>query len=290
MVLGLDDIVAFEAGWKPKVDVMRELSASLRIGLDSFVFFDDDPAEREHVRQALPEVEVVEVPNDPAEYRQALLAGLWFESASISDEDRMRTTRYRVEQERIQAKSASDSLDDYLRSLGMIGEVAEIDEASIDRVVQLIGRTNQFNLTTRRHSSDAVAEMLEHPKTIGLTLRLRDRFGDHGLVSVIISASDSPGDTSSLRIDTWLMSCRVIGRTAEHFFFNALVGEAKRRNCSTLIGEHILSQKNAVVGDLYERLGFARREDASADGTLFELDLTDAPAAATHVNPVEPEK
>jgi predicted enzyme involved in methoxymalonyl-ACP biosynthesis len=119
---------------------------------------------------------------------------------------------------------------------------------------------------------------------------LRDRFGDHGLVSVIIAASDSPGDTSSLRIDTWLMSCRVIGRTAEHFFFNALVGEAKRRNCSTLIGEHIPSQKNAVVGDLYERLGFARRQDASADGTLFELDLTDAPAAATHVNPVEPEK
>ena len=282
MVLTLDDIVAFEAGWAPKADVVRDMAARLRLGLDSFVFFDDDPAERELIRQVLPEVEVVEVPEDPARYRQALLDGLWFESVSVSDEDRMRTQQYQVERQRQQSRDLSGSVEDYLHSLEMRGAIGAINEYSIERVVQLIGKTNQFNLTSRRHSRDAVVAKLDNPETVALTLRLRDRFGDYGLVSVIIATGDRSANASDLRIDTWLMSCRVIGRTAEQFLFNALVNEAKSRGSSRLVGEFLPTKKNAVVAGLYERLGFSKCDDRSECAT-FELDLADIEPQATCV-------
>ena len=281
MILSLDDITAFEAGWSPKSEVIRAMADSLRLGLDSFVFFDDEPAERELVRQALPEVEVVDVPDDPADYRQALLRGLWFESVGLSEEDRKRTEHYRVEQQR--QAGASGDVGEYLRSLEMTGSISEIGDGNMDRVVQLIGKTNQFNLTTRRHTREAVESMLAPTGSLGLALNVTDRFGDYGLVGVVIAVADPADPEASLHIDTWLMSCRVIGRTAEHFLFNQLLSTAADGGYRRLVGEFIPTAKNAVVADLYQRLGFEALT-GSEDGQLFSLDVGNGKAANSYID------
>lgn len=280
MILSLDDLAHFEASWEPKSQGLKRIAKALQIGLDSFVFVDDNPAERELIRQALPEVEVVEV-SDPSEYIRDLEKGLWFETVGLTDEDRQRSTQYRAENQRRDSATSFDSLDDYLTSLDMVGDVRPIDDADFDRVVQLIGKTNQFNLTTRRHSAEQVRRMLEHPATIGLSLRMVDRFGDYGLVSVILAVEESshPG---SLQIDTWLMSCRVISRTTEEYFFNALVEESRRRGARRLIGHYVPTAKNGMVKDLYDRLGF--KPAGGNNGTrAYELDVDRAAPAKTFI-------
>lgn len=290
MILGLDDFAAFEASWDFKADAIRRISESLNLGLDSFVFFDDSAAEREHIRQALPEVEVVDVPDDPADYRQALLSGLWFESTAVTAEDRKRTRQYRNERMRSESRSSAGSIDEYLKSLEMIAHIEPIGDANLNRVVQLIGKTNQFNLTTRRHPPDAVSALVSRPDSIGLALRMRDRFGDYGLVSILIATADDGGDASRLRIDTWLMSCRVIGRTAEQFLFNELIRQAVSKNCLFLVGDYIPSQKNALVADFYEQLGF-QPCDTSVPGTeRFELCIAGATPATTFVAAAAPDR
>ena len=206
------------------------MAQSLRLGLDSFVFFDDNPAEREQVRQALPEVEVVDVPEDPAEYVRALESALYFEAIALTDEDRQRSEQYVVERKRRALEASAGSLDDYLRSLEMVGDVRSIDEADLPRVVQLLAKTNQFNLTTRRHGREEVVELLSGPGAFGVTLRLRDRFGDHGLVAVMIVVPDARSPREAARIDTWLMSCRVIGRTAEQFLLAMVLDCCRQRD------------------------------------------------------------
>ena len=282
MVLGLDDIAAFEASWTPKADVIRGIADTLRLGLDSFVFFDDDPAEREQVRQILPEVEVIDVPGDPADYREALLQGLWFESVSISKEDRQRTGQYRAEQERVQSQTSAVSVDDYLRSLDLTAEVGSVDETVFGRVVQLVGKTNQFNLTTRRHTPDSIRAMLAQQQTTTLTLNVRDRFGDYGLVAVIIAVAN-PRKPTDLRIDTWLMSCRVIGRSVEQFCFNEVLNQAREKGFSRLIGEYIPTRKNRQVADLYARLGFSRCDECDGPTHQFVLEISDAAPVLTFV-------
>ena len=265
MVLSLDDIAHFEAHWEPKAVSLRRIAETLQLGLDSLVFFDDNPAEREHIRQALPQVAVVEVPAEPADYVRALDASLWFEAGDITSEDRQRSAQYQSERKRRDAEQSFDSLDGYLQSLDMRADIRAIDEVDLDRVVQLIGKTNQFNLTTRRHSTSKVTQMLADSRAIGLTLRLTDRFGDHGLVSVMLA---TPGDEiDALEIDTWLMSCRVISRTVEQGFFNALVDEARARGVRRLTGTYAPTAKNGLVKDLYDRLGFTRAA-VDADGCV----------------------
>ena len=236
MILRLDDLAAFEAHWAPKSESLRRIADTLNLGLDSFVFFDDNPAEREQIRQALPEVEVVDVPPEPYGYIQAIEDGRWFEATSLTREDADRARQYAVERERRDLAASFDNLDDYLASLQMAGHLAPIDDASLPRVVQLLAKTNQFNLTTRRHGPDAVQALLAHPRSVGLTLSLTDRFGDHGLVAVLLAA---PEDEHTLRVDTWLMSCRVIARTAEEFTFAALLDRARALGFRRLVGEYL---------------------------------------------------
>ena len=171
MILGLDDIAATEINWEPKGTTIRRLAETLSLGLDSFVFFDDNPAEREQVRQSIPEVSVVNVPVDPAEYVRELQAGLWFETTSLTEEDRARAEQYAVERKRRELQQSAGTMEDYLRSLEMVADVKEIDEADLMRVVQLLGKTNQFNLTTRRHSREDVLRLLALPDAISMTLR-----------------------------------------------------------------------------------------------------------------------
>jgi len=284
MVLRLADFAAFEASWDPKPVAIRRIADTLRLGLDSFVFFDDSPVEREHVRQALPEVEVVEVPADPAEYVRALEEGLWFEAVEVTADDRQRAAQYQAEQQRRAAQADAGDVAAFLASLDLRAVVRPVDEADMQRVVQLLGKTNQFILTTRRHSADAVRDLLARERAIGLTLRLCDRFGDYGLISVILAVPDEQRGADTLRIDTWLMSCRAIGRTAEEYFFRELVTQARIRGYRRLLGEFIPTTKNALVADLYPRLGFAILPDSPADVRRFVLDLdAEPPLPPTYV-------
>ena len=245
--------------------------------------FYDNPAEREHVRQSLPEVEVVEVPEDPSEYVRALEAGRWFEAVSLTAEDRERSNQYRAEAQRREIKSNFASVEEYQLSMKMLGDVRAIDEDDFPRVLQLIGKTNQFNLTTRRHTPEAVRQMMSQRDFVGITVRMSDRFGDYGLVAVIMGVNEPGAPVRTLRIDTWLMSCRVIGRTAEEFCLNALLERAKSLGYQRLLGHYIPTKKNALVKDLYPRLGFQPIESADKSVASYEMNLLQITPVKTFV-------
>lgn len=283
MQLSLNDFAAFEATWDPKGVAIERMAKTLRLGLDSFVFIDDNPAERENIRQFLPDVEVAEVTDEPSGYVAAIERGLWFESLAVTEADSKRVEQYRAEAQRREEQTSFTSMDDYLTSLDMTAQVRPIDEEDMPRVVQLIGKTNQFNLTTRRHSLEDVRTMLAQPNAVGITVRIQDRFGDYGLVAVIIGVPTDEADQPTLRIDTWLMSCRVIGRTAEEYCLNALITAARERGIERLVGEYIPTKKNKLVVDLFDRLGFDRIDGGEGDAVNYELDLTTIETAKTFI-------
>jgi FkbH-like protein len=280
MALTLGDLAAFEANWGPKSESIRRIAEQLNLGLDSFVFVDDNPAEREQVRQALPEVEVVDLPADPAGYVAAVEAGGWFEAVALTSEDAARTRQYVEERQRRELQTSAANLNDYLDSLEMRGDVREVDEADLPRVVQLLGKTNQWNLTTRRHSHDVVHAMVNDPHALCLTLRMTDRFGDHGLVAVALAV---PEDEGTLRLDTWLMSCRVIARTAEQFFFRQIVERARSKGYARLVGEYLPTKKNRQVEPLFRDLGLTHDGALEGDGARYVADLTTLPLPDTFV-------
>lgn len=272
MLLRMTDFAAFEASWQPKAVMLSNIAASLNLGLDSFVFFDDNPVEREHILQALPEVEVVNTPTEPAEYVRALEAGAWFETRALTKEDAARTEQYVVERQRTELKAGFASLDDYLTSLEMRGRVTPVDEADLRRVVQLLAKTNQFNLTTQRHSEPRVREMLATPGSLGVALRLRDRFGDYGLVACVLALPTAP-QSQTLQLDSWLMSCRVIGRGVEQFLFADVVARAQQAGYRRLRGEYRPTAKNAQVESFYPDLGFEPAGEGPDGARFYELDL-----------------
>jgi FkbH-like protein len=286
MVLRLDDFAAFEACWEPKGVMLTRIAETLNLGLDSFVFFDDNPAEQEQVRQALPDVEVVEAPADPADYVRALQAGLWFETTGLTREDQERAEQYAVEGKRRELQRSYASMDDYLRSLEMTADVRPIGEGDLQRVVQLLAKTNQFNLTTRRHTQEELLRLLALPDAIGMTMRVRDRFGDYGLIAVLVAVPAQEQAVKSVRIDTWLMSCRVISRTVEQFFFGVFLDRCRERDYQTILGEFIPTKKNALVSNLYPQLGFTRLPENGA-GVQYQQHVATAQRPVTFVTPVE---
>jgi FkbH-like protein len=281
MILSLDDIAAMEIGWEPKGTMIAKLARALNLGTDSFVFFDDNPAEREQVRQALSEVAVVEVPADPTEYVRALQAGLWFESVGLTSEDRARVEQYSVERKRRELEQSFTTMDDYLQSLEMVAEVRDIDEVCLPRAVQLLGKTNQFNVTTRRHSREEVLDLIGRPGSFGITLRVVDRFGDHGLVGLVIGVPDERR-ADTLRIDTWLMSCRVIARTVEEFQLAEILRRASSLGYRRILGQYLPTKKNVLVADLFDRMGFtplADESDETAKHYLLDIDQATPPTS-----------
>jgi len=230
------------------------------------------------VRHALPEVDVIVLPGDPAGYVAALAAYPWFETASFTAEDAKRTETYRARAEAQELETQSGSLEGFLASLEMRAVVAPFDDAHLPRIVQLIGKTNQFNLTTRRHGQAAVESMMNDPEHVHLYMTLEDRFTNHGLIGLAIGRRD--GDV--MEIDTLLMSCRVIGRTAE----NVMVGELARRalemGCTSLRGIYIPTERNGLVADLYDRLGFEKISQ-DADESAWEHRLDGFPIASPHI-------
>jgi FkbH-like protein len=263
MVLHLDDISCFVANWDDKAANLRRIAQQLNIGLDSLVFVDDNPAERALVRSFLPEVAVPEMPADPADYIRAVEQHRYFETASLSSEDFRRAEYYSGNVQRQQAEASGADLDAFLLSLEMRAWIGPINEMDFDRSVQLIGKSNQFNLTTRRHAAADLQRMLASPEWVTRVVKLSDRFGDNGLISALLARQQ--GD--ALDIDTWLMSCRVLKRGVEQFLLNHLVELARARGLRRLTGEYVPTAKNKLVKDHYAGLGFTplqTRDDGSA--------------------------
>ncbi|WP_432484824.1 HAD-IIIC family phosphatase [Kineococcus esterisolvens] len=268
MLVRLDDVAVLKASWEDKPTAVRSIAATLGIGEDSLVFVDDNPAEREAVRELVPAVDVVPLPAEPAGYVAALSRYPFFETDALTAEDAARTDQYRARARAAQERESAGSLEDYLRGLGMRAEVAPLGAANVARVAQLLGKTNQFNLTTRRHSLADVEGFAAHPDWHAQVVRLRDRFADHGVVGVLLARRvDEPGG-AVLEVDSWLMSCRVIGRTLEDEMFGVLVRQARALGCARLRGAYVPTAKNSQVAGLYERLGFSRQE--GADGAAGE--------------------
>ncbi len=220
MVLRRGDIASFVANWSNKADNIRAIAQELNIGLDSLVFVDDNPFERNLVRQELPMVAVPEVSDDPTGYPVALADAGYFEALSITDEDRERTAQYQGNRARDALKAAVTDLPSYLRGLEMRLVWKRFDKIGLQRIVQLINKTNQFNLTTRRYTDEDIVAVMGDPDAFGLQLRLLDRFGDNGIIAIIIGRLQP--DVKDLYIDTWLMSCRVLGRQVEPTTLNLI--------------------------------------------------------------------
>lgn len=281
MLLKRGDVASFVANWRDKPSNIRAIAAELDIGLDAMVFVDDNPFERTLVRQELPMVAVPEVGEDPATYPQTLADAGYFEGTSITDEDRSRTRQYQGNRQREQLKAEATDLGAYLRSLDMELIWRPFDELGLQRAVQLINKTNQFNLTTRRYSDDEVRAIIADPSAFGLQLRLIDRFGDNGIISIVIGRMQ---DQHDLLIDTWLMSCRVLGRQVEPTTLNLVAETAKRLGARRLIGDYVPTKKNSMVRDHYGRLGFALIEEWPDGRRRFSLDLPTFVLAATFIS------
>lgn len=280
MRLSLDDIAVFRANWENKADNIADIARTLNIGLDSLVFVDDNPVERDLVRRYLPMVAVPELPEDPSDYIAAVEAHGYFEMVNFSDEDRERTKLYRTNAVRAEQSNQFADHGDYLRSLEMTAVRGPIDAFHLPRMAQLINKSNQFNLTTRRYSEADLVGMGERPDTRVRRYRLKDRHGDNGLISVVILKAVGDG---ALDIDLWVMSCRVLARTMEAYIVNDLIDQARALGCDHLTGTYLPTAKNGLVADLYERLGF-QMVSRSSNGSTWRLDITpDTPSQLTFV-------
>lgn len=282
MVLRLDDIACFAAGWGAKSDALRRIARELNLGLDALVFVDDDPAQREEVRQALPEVAVPELGRDPAEYARVLDDGRWFESVSVTAEDRSRTQAYRQRRAVEDLRVKVSDPESFLESLAMRAVVRPFEPIAFQRIRQLANKTNQFNLTTRRLGPGEVEALSADPSWITQTVRLADRFGDQGLVSVLFARV--AGDVAE--IEGWLMSCRVVQRGVEQLAANELVRAARALGVRELRGRYVQSERNGLVADHYAKLGF-RPSGRAGDATLWSLSLSDFAPLATHIELAE---
>ncbi|MEW6599510.1 MAG: HAD-IIIC family phosphatase [Nitrospirota bacterium] len=252
MVLRLDDIAVFVANWNTKVDNIRYIQSVLNIGYDSIVFCDDNPVEREIVRTYIPEVTVPELPEDPAEYIVYLRSLNLFETATYSHEDTNRTKLYQQEARRRDVQAEFKNEDDFLKSLAMVSDANAFNSFTIPRIAQLTQRSNQFNLRTVRYTEEEIKKISESPDFITRSYTLEDKFGDYGLISVLILKVEG----RSLFLDTWIMSCRVLKRNMEYFVLNDMVDLAEKNGYDTIIGEYLPTAKNDLVKEHYKDLGF----------------------------------
>ncbi len=268
-VLKLEDFAAFHANWNTKNINIRQIAHELNIGLDSLVFIDDNPAEREIVRRDIPEVSVPDFdPEDIFTCIKAIEDNGYFETAAISEDDIKRSDTYRQNKQRHELEESSGNYDEFLKSLEMEAEISPFREIYFDRITQLTNKTNQFNLTTKRYTLAEIKSASESPEHITLYCRLKDKFGDNGIISLVIG--EIHGD--NLKIILWLMSCRVLKRGVEDLMLDCIVREARKRGCIKLTGIYIRTKKNSMVESLYKDFGFSLLSSED-DHTEWELEL-----------------
>jgi len=266
MVLRREHVVSERVNWQDKATNLRELASELDLGLDSFVFLDDNPREREWIRQALPMVTVPELPADPTERPAFLAGGPWFRTLAVTDADRTRAASYRAQAHRRRAQASAASFEDYLASLHQRLTIEPLNEATVPRAAQLCQRTNQFNLTTRRHTQADVDRMLADPAYDLVTLSVADRFGDSGITGLAITLHTD----GRAELDTLLLSCRLLGRRVEDAFLSVLARRARERGAHTLLGAYEPTERNAQVAAFFPDRGFT-----PAGERRWQLDLED---------------
>ena len=253
MVLQLNDIAVFVANWENKVGNLRHIQSVLNIGFDTMVFLDDNPFERNLLRENIPEICVPELPEDPADYLEYLYSLNLFETTSYSKEDLQRTALYQIEAERKTIQKTFINEDDFLKSLNMLALVESFNKFNIPRVAQLSQRSNQFNLRAVRYTEADINFFAASENYFTFAFTLEDKFGDNGLICVIILQKESE---QTLFIDTWFMSCRVLKRGMEHFVLNKITNFTKDNGFVYLKGEYIPTAKNEMVQHHFKDLGF----------------------------------
>ena len=268
MLVRSKDFAAMRINWGDKSQNIREIAQELNIGIDSLAFLDDNPFEREQIRATLPEVTVIDIGANPMEYAAAVRHCPVFERLSLSAEDQQRTAMYAEQRQRSDAENKFQSKEDFFRYLEQEADLDPVTDMTLARVAQLTQKTNQFNVTTRRYSEPQIAEMAKKPGWNIFSIKVRDRFGDHGLVGVAITRDEG----EQCEIDTFLLSCRVIGRTVETALLAHIAKTAAERGCQRLVGWFLPTKKNAPARDFYEQHGFSRTETNDA-GTLWAMEL-----------------
>jgi FkbH-like protein len=274
MVLTLSDITLFIANWKAKSENIKMLQRQLNIAFDAMVFLDDSPFEREEVKKALPEIVVPELPSDPSDYVGFLQGLNLFETTSFSEEDRLRPSQYQTSAERANFEERFASIDDYLASLDMVAEYSPFQEFQYPRIAQLSQRSNQFNLRTIRYDESQIAALAKDPAYRTWQFCLKDRFGNLGLISALVLKKEG----TSLFVESFFMSCRVLGRDMEKFIANIMVETAKEEGCEEVIGEYRPTKKNGLVADLYPTLGFQKKSEG-----LYHLSVANYVPHRTHI-------
>lgn len=262
MVLRENHVAVFQANWQDKASNIRVIAETLNLGLESLVFVDDNPAERALVRQELPLVQVLEMHGDPALYIRNVADSGVFEHLRLSAEDLGRAEAYGAEAKRAEVRSKMANYADYLASLEMRMDIAPFDDVGRMRIAQLINKSNQFNLTTRRYNEEAVRRMTGDPSLLCWQISLGDKFGHHGVVGIVIVRASG----REWSIDTWVQSCRVLSRGVEEAVMNTLLTKAREAGAEVVHGEYIETARNGIVADFFDRLGFERGERPTEDG------------------------
>ena len=270
MVLKLEDIAVFLANWETKVDNILTIRSILNIGFDSMVFLDDNPFERNMVRENIKGITVPELPENPEDYLEYLYSLNLFETASYSVADKDRTNQYQIEAKRVSLSKTFTNEADFLRSLNMVSTVRGFTKFNTPRVAQLSQRSNQFNLRTIRYTETDISAIAEDPEIIDLSFTLEDKLGNNGLIAVIVMKKIN---AETLFVDTWFMSCRVLKRGMENFTLNIMVERAKAAGYKYIIGEYLPTPKNRMVENHYIELGFSKIEDAAT--SQFILDISE---------------
>jgi FkbH-like protein len=268
MLLKLDHIAVFQANWHDKATNIQAIAEELSLGLDSFVFLDDNPAERGLVRKLLPQVAVPELPEDPAGYARTLAAAGYFEAVAFASEDLKRARFYQDNSRRAGLQKQVGGVDAYLASLDMTISFQPFDTTGRTRIVQLINKSNQYNLTTRRYTEPEILDAENAPEVFTLQVRLADIFGDNGMISVVICR---PGEPGVWDIDTWLMSCRVLGRKVEQMVLREILEHARAAGIYKLAGIYKPTDRNNMVNDHYTKLGFSKVLEEDSGLTQWEL-------------------
>jgi FkbH-like protein len=270
MLLKEEHIAVFQANWMDKASNIKAIAKTLSLGLESMVFLDDNPAERMQVRRELPDVAVPELPDNPALYARTLLAAGYFESIGFSDEDLKRASYYQDNAKRAEILSQSSDIDGYLKSLDMVINFSSFDKIGRARIVQLINKSNQFNLTTKRYNEIEIKNFEEDKKFHTYQIRLKDKLGDNGMISIIICKKN----TKFWEIDTWLMSCRVLGRKVEIATLQNIIQNAKNNGADKLIGYYNKTERNGLVKDHYKKLGF-NKTSGDDHNEIWQLNIKD---------------
>jgi FkbH-like protein len=266
--LKLEHIAVFQANWNDKATNIRAIAEELSLGLDSMVFLDDNPVERGLVRQLLPQVAVPELPDDPSSYARTLAAAGYFEAIAFANEDLRRAGFYQDNARRASLQKQVGGVEAYLKSLDMMITFQPFDASGRARIVQLINKSNQYNLTTRRYTDPEVTAAENDPDVFTLQVRLADIFGDNGMIAVVICRLAEPGVWD---IDTWLMSCRVLERKVEHMVLREILEHARAAGVHKLTGTYLPTDRNKLVANHYAKLGFAKSGEEESGITRWEL-------------------